>query len=182
MPVSDPADGENPIPLLQTLRSATAPLYALVDAARSPAILPILDASAAPRACLFEGENAEALSAYGAYVLRLGPREPLCETLVQQGWGHSWGVYLTSVRPFDELLAHLRQRIWVRDPNGARLYFRFFDPRVMRTALPAMGPVELSAFFGPVESFIVEGETPQRLYWWQTEGEAVRLYRTAVRI
>jgi hypothetical protein len=155
------------------LRGMTLPLYALIDAARDQSILPLLRSSLAPRACLFEGEHAQTLATHAAYLVRLIPGEPLLATLVRRGWGHSWGVYLTSDQPFDALLAQLRRRDWVRDPGGKKLYFRFFDPRVLRTTLAAMDQTESSDFLGLVRSYIVEADPPEAMRCWSLEGGRV---------
>lgn len=176
-----PAEQERIYPLLPTLRGLTQPLYALIDAAQDQAILPLLQSCSAPRDCLFEGVHAQTLPAYAAHLVQLTGNDPLLETLVQRGWGRNWGVYLTSAEPFAAVLTHLRQRCWVRDPGGARLYFRYFDPRVMRTAFAAMGESELAAFLGPVSTFLVEAEVADGMRCWHSQDQGVRCYDLKVR-
>jgi hypothetical protein len=174
------ADNARPRPVLERLRGLPLPLYALVDAARDRAIYPLLGTGAAESACLFEGEHAQSLPDYAAHLVQLAPDAPLLASLVRQGWGQSWGIYLASDRPFDELLAYLRQRCWVRGPTGARLYFRYYDPRVLRTALSAMGADELRAFLGPVASFIAESQSPDAMLTWTAHGQLVLSERLPV--
>jgi len=169
-------------PVLSTLRGMALPLYAVIDAARDQSILPLLLSSTAPRACLFEGEHAQTLSTHAAYLVHLVQGEPLLATLVQRGWGHSWGVYLTSNQPFDALLAQLRRRVWVRDVGGKTLYFRFFDPRVLRTTLAAMDPAESSDFLGLVSSYMVEADPPEAMLCWSMEGGRVHAYKVQISV
>jgi hypothetical protein len=56
---------------------------------------------------------------------------------------------------------HFREFQTVELPDQRTVLFRYYDPRVLRSFLPACNAAELRAFFGPVQSFIVEGETPE---------------------
>jgi len=46
----------------------------------------------------------------------------------------------------------------VHDPDGKPMYFRYYDPRVLRTYLPTCNAQELETIAGPVEWFLVEAE------------------------
>ena len=56
---------------------------------------------------------------------------------------------------------HFREFHTVELPDQRTVLFRYYDPRVLRSFLPACNAAELASFFGPVQSFIVEGETPE---------------------
>jgi hypothetical protein len=51
----------------------------------------------------------------------------------------------------------------VKLPSGERVYFRFYDPRVMRVFLPACTPEDTTQFFGPIQNYLVEDRTPEQL-------------------
>jgi hypothetical protein len=51
----------------------------------------------------------------------------------------------------------------VSGAEGRKLYFRFYDPRVLRVYLPTCTTDERSTFFGPVTCFLMEGEEPDEL-------------------
>jgi len=54
------------------------------------------------------------------------------------------------------------------------LFFRFYDPRVMRGYLPTCSPKQLAEFFGPVDFYIAEGEAPARAHAWSlSDGQLV---------
>jgi hypothetical protein len=78
--------------------------------------------------------------------------------LIRQAWGDSWGVFLKSGTSLKKLRRHLREFLVVQDTGGNRLVFRYYDPRVLRVYLPTCNVGELRTFFGPIESFWVEGE------------------------
>lgn len=82
----------------------------------------------------------------------------MLETVVRDGWGKSWGVYLTSARPFDEVRKHLRQFLMAQLRGGKQVYFRFYDPRVLRAFLPSCTPEESVRFFGPIRCFCFEAD------------------------
>ena len=46
----------------------------------------------------------------------------------------------------------------VYDEDGKPLYFRYYDPRVLRVYLPTCNESELKTVFGPVTHYWVEGE------------------------
>ncbi len=43
------------------------------------------------------------------------------------------------------------------------LYFRYYDPRVMRVYLPTCNAQELAAMFGPIQFYVLEGEKPEEM-------------------
>jgi hypothetical protein len=46
----------------------------------------------------------------------------------------------------------------VKDPDGRILYFRYYDPRVMRVYLPSCNATEMKTVFGPALSYVMEDE------------------------
>ncbi len=61
---------------------------------------------------------------------------------------------------FGDLHRHFRHFLIVKDESGRKLYFRFYDPRVLRVFLPTCTKTQLREFFGPVEVFVLEDENP----------------------
>jgi hypothetical protein len=104
------------------------------------------------------------------YLVKLAPDSPLLEPLVKEGWGKSWGVYLTCDRDFHEIRRHLRHFLEVKLPDGEQVLFRFYDPRVMRIYLPTCMPEEANQFFGPIHRYVMEGEKPEELWEFRTAG------------
>ena len=47
--------------------------------------------------------------------------------------------------------------------DGRELYFRFYDPRVLRIFLPTCNAAETATFFGPVGQFLVEAQDAETL-------------------
>jgi hypothetical protein len=136
------------------------PLYALLDASREPSVLKVILESKEEYQSLYEGPQGAQLAHFAPYLIRVPQKSPLLETLVQQAWSKSWGVFLTCDKPLKDLRSHFRHFLTVKLPDGQQVYFRYYDPRVLRLFLPTCLPEETTQFFGPVKHFLVEAEDP----------------------
>jgi hypothetical protein len=116
-----------------------------------------------PYQSLYEGMQAQVLSEEAPYLVELGKDAWFDERLVRRGWGRSWGVYLSSKEPFREVRRHLRQFLFVKDEAERELYFRFYDPRVLRVFLPTCKARQVQALFAAVEAFSMEDEEGRQL-------------------
>lgn len=196
--------------LLGMLREQFQPLYAIVDAARSPEIYKLLaEAKEEARQCrgepepgyqgagfqypaaaeledgayyesLFEGWSKSQLALFSPFLVSLPPKSKLLEKLVTKGWGKSWGIYLTCHTDFAGVRRHFRHFLMVNTPSGEQMYFRFYDPRVLRVFLPACTQEEIASFFGPVSRFVTEDKKPEGLVefvrqWWGMNANSVPL-------
>jgi pSer/pThr/pTyr-binding forkhead associated (FHA) protein len=153
-----------PTPRQPRLRDLLAkdfqPLYALLDASREPSVLKVILESKEEHQSLFEGPQGAQLAHFAPYLIRVPQKSPLLDTLVQQAWSKSWGVFLTCDKPLKDLRTHFRHFLTVKLPDGSQVYFRYYDPRVLRHFLPTCLPDESAQFFGPVKQFLVEAEDP----------------------
>ncbi len=149
--------------VLRVLRQQAQPLYALLDAARDPQVLALLVNSREESQTLYEGPQGEAMADFGPFLVKLPKESAFLETLVHEGWGKSWGVYLTCEEPFKEVRKHFRHFLMVKYPDGNQVYFRFYDPRVLRVFLPVCNAEETKQIFGPVRSFLLEARKPSLL-------------------
>jgi hypothetical protein len=136
------------------------PLYALLDASREPSVLKVILESEEEYQSLYEGPQGAQLAHFAPYLIRVPQKSPLLDTLVQQAWAKSWGVFLTCDTPLKELRSHFRHFLTVKLPDGQQVYFRYYDPRVLRLFLPTCLPEETTQFFGPVKQFLIEAEDP----------------------
>lgn len=178
--VVDPHDA-----VMIQLRKAPGSLFAVLDAARDPLVLARLLHCKETYQSLYEGMPGQQLAAFAPYLVSLPAGSGFLDTLVREGWGKSWGVYLTSDQSFKEVRKHLRRFLLVKTDGGEKLYFRYYDPRVLRVFLPTCNASELPRFFGPTRAFLIEGEEPDFLRFETERGrlkqQTVRLARPAVR-
>lgn len=149
--------------LLDLLREQPEPLFALVDTAQNDRVLELLRTSGAQYESLYEGRQGEELARVAPYLVALSKTAPLLAALVKEGWGTSWSVYVTSLRSFQEVRKHFRQFLLVQTEEGKQLYFRFYDPRVLRVFLPACTDEESVQFFGPIRQMFVEHEEASKV-------------------
>jgi hypothetical protein len=133
-------------------------IFALLDCARDPRIYPLIKRQQINYSCLFAGDLPQELAEAAPYLVALSPRSRLTEALLTQGWGNSWGVFLESTALLPDLRRHFRRFLQVRDEQGKRLLFRYYDPRVLRVYLPTCTEEELAVVFGPVDRFVLAGE------------------------
>lgn len=133
-------------------------LYAILDAARDERIYPGLRRLERTDQVLglYQGRAATELAAVGPYLVSLGTKDRVFDWLWEQGWGDNWGIFLWSLVSPETLRAHFRRLTMVRDAQGKRLLFRFYDPRVLGAFLPTCDAAQMNEIFGPVRSFMLE--------------------------
>jgi hypothetical protein len=162
-----------PRPLLDVLQGQPEPLLAILDAARDQRVLELLRNSGEKYESLYEGKQAEDLANFAPYLVEFTKSSRLLPTLLEAGWGKSWGVYLTSSKTFVEVRKHFRHFLIVEKEDGKHVYFRFYDPRVLREFLPAFNKSEAREFVGPVDCFLVEGTRTDLLLRFGMDSERV---------
>jgi hypothetical protein len=145
------------------LQAEPGPLYAVLDAARDFWIPVHLEEHAPDRVSLYSGDAAVELANVAPYLVRIDPDSTLLPVVIDEGWGESWGVFLTSPAPIAEVRSHLRKFLMVELEDGGEgrpeeAYFRWYDPRVLRVFLPTCTPAEAAEFFGPVGAFLCEAK------------------------
>jgi len=150
-------------------------IWMVVDSARDRRIFGMLLESRLEYACLYSGVIPTVLETLAPYLVQLEFEERRCRRFLQQAWGKSWGIFLKCDTTFDRLRKHLRGFLSVRDPGGKKLLFRYYDPRVLRTYLPTCGGEDLRTVFGPIEQFLLEGETGNTMLGFGFDG--VKLIR-----
>jgi len=149
--------------LWATKKETDGNIYVIIDTARAPLIYPKLAESNNRKACLLMGEQARKLAAVAPYLVQLKENDLLSQWLLNQGWKKSWGVFAESAAPFVQLRNHVRSFYRVTDDTGKQLFFRYFDPRVLRVFFPTCDPQQLCNMFGPVRRYILESETNNEL-------------------
>ena len=73
---------------------------------------------------------------------------------------------------------HLKKFIY-QTIDGREYFFRFYDARVLRKYLPTCDEDQLIEFFGPVDRFIVGGDTENEvIQFWQENGVLKKQHMT----
>jgi hypothetical protein len=144
-------------------------VWAILDCARDDDLYYTLRNSGLDYRCLFGGPLPHAVEMAAPHLLELSPAYRFTPRLIETGWGQSWGVFLRIDDP-SNLRHHLRGLLRVRDEAGRVLLFRYYDPRVLRIFLPTCTPDELRTVFGPISSFLVEGDDGRSLIEFEFDG------------
>jgi hypothetical protein len=147
--------------------AAEGGLYAVLDAAQSDRVLRLLRTSVDPRVSLYDGLRSETDEDCAPYLVRFERQSRLLSRLVGEGWGKSWGIYLESDAPLADVRAHLRRLLVVtREADRQPMYFRFYDPRVLRAFVPIVTARQKSGLFGPVRRFFAERPEGEGVNEW----------------
>src|SRR6218665_216382 len=144
---------------LTLLSQQGPPLFAVLDAARDERILVLLRESIDECRSLYEGSKGDAMEEIAPYLVRFSKESNLLAALVKEGWGRSWGIYLTCTQTFVEVRRHLRKFLMVEaEGMDDSLYFRYYDPRVLSTFLATSTEDQLRDFQGLLMQFLFEDE------------------------
>lgn len=136
----------------------SGPLFAVVDSARHPAVLEALCRPGSVHWSLYDGRTAELLADVAPYLvdLRKGPERR--HALLEGGWGDFRGFYFHSDREPDALRSHLRHFMMVR-LEDEEVFFRFYDPRVLRPFLKNIDSIDGAKFIEPFLGLYCEGDS-----------------------
>jgi hypothetical protein len=133
-------------------------LYGVFDAARDDRILRLLQESVDEHQNLYEGTPGRALDPVAPYLVRFAHGSSLLSRLLIGGWGRAWGTFYRSEAPLREIRRHFRRYLIVLDEESLeRLYFRYYDPRVLREFLQVATRRQHGEILAPFTRVIYEG-------------------------
>ena len=161
--------------VIETLRSGPGLLFAVLDAARDPEILPLLENSGEQYQSLYEGAKGKELEEVAPYLVQFSGQTPLLNSLVYAGWGKAWGIYVYAPSSFVDVRRQLRRSLMMEsDATPPRkIYLRYYDPRVFKIWVPTCTAQELGDFFGPIQMVSTEGEKPELVMRYQRSVEGL---------
>lgn len=113
--------------------------------------------------CLYQGKTELELAGVAPFLFSYTSNSEFKQWFEKFSIGNSWGVLFHSHLPFSEIYKHCRRFLIVKNDGEQEMYFRFYDPRVLRIFLPTCNRVQLKEFFGPINSFILEDEDPNTI-------------------
>jgi Domain of unknown function (DUF4123) len=173
MSTTAPVDTARP-GLAGALFKGEEPVYAVLGGASVPGLVKKLYEFEPDYCCLYRGELQADTAAVAPYLVQLEPGSELAAWIFGEGWGAHWGIFVQSSANLRKLRNHFREFIKVELPDRRTVLFRYYDPRVFRSFLPACNAAELGKFFGPVQSFVVEAETPEAGIKYTFAGSALK--------
>lgn len=141
--------------LLGVARKGT--LWAVLDACDSPDVPEKVEELGSTKAVsLYRGKGESEFWAIAPYLASVD--EELLTWIKETLWAEPWGFFAEGPSDLEKLRGHFRKFLTVEDPHGKKMYFRFYDPRVLRTFLRSADEEGLREFFGPVERMLVGPE------------------------
>lgn len=157
-------------------------VYAVVDAAQDYRLaLAARDILGEPLRPLFSNAP-HFMERVGPYVTRVHctNRYPDYLALWMERLGDNAGIFLLSRAWPKAVHAHLRTLFKVYGEDKEMFYFRFYDPRVLRTYLPTCTQKECREFFGPIRSIFAEGPAMPIFHHYQVGQSAIHLEESDV--
>lgn len=152
-------------------------VYAILDGASVPGLVQRLFQDKPEYECLYRGELAPDMQEVAPYLVRLAPDSDFSDWVAEKGWGNHWGVFVLARADLRMLRQHFRRFLMVHTQDARPLYFRYYDPRVLRVYLPACNSEELKKFFGPVAAYVLEDEKPDKLLRFEVRTDALVVKR-----
>lgn len=133
-------------------------LFAILDACDEPLVPEKVQALGNERAaCLYRGAAERDYWSIAPYLVEVD--EPLFDWIVDNLWKEPWGIFAVADSTLKDIRKHFRKFLLVEGPDGEELYFRFYDPRVIRSYINSCDPGEARQFFGPCQSIVTFDET-----------------------
>jgi len=154
-------------------RDESVTLWAVFDGASVPDLRQQISDHEPEHACLFTGELKPDMQEVAPYMVKLDPKGALTDWVIEKGWGQHWCIFAEATDDFVSMRNHFRSFVTVHDPAGKPMYFRFYDPRVMRVFLPTCNSDELRQIFGPVQSYMMEDENPAVMLRFRVKDSAL---------
>ena len=138
-------------------------VYAVLDGASVPKLPHRLWQDQPSNVCLYRGDLEPDLVYTAPYLVDLTADSAFTQWVLQEGWGKHWGIFAITPSDLKTLRKHFRTFLMVFSPEGKPLYFRYYDPRVLRVYLPTCNVEEMRTVFGPIINYVVEAENPEQL-------------------
>lgn len=107
---------------------------------------------------LYLGHTEDLLTTVAPYLFAYQPESEFGKWLFEKGWGNAWGVFVEADVRIEDLRTHFRKFLLIKTEDDKELYFRFYDPRVLRMFLPTCNAYQLKEFFGPIKKFTMEND------------------------
>lgn len=150
--------------------------YVVLDGAQNKSLLDWLQGPDAPLSeCLFASDLSPDMAEVAPYLVKLEAGSRFFTEFLQEGWCPNWGILLASSAELPVIWRHLRQHTLVYGPELEPMYFRFYDPRVLRMFLPTCSEAQLRDFFGDIDFFLAEGESQATGDVWSlADGKLIR--------
>lgn len=151
-------------------------VFAVLDGASVEQLPQLLWEHKPQNICLYRGELEPDMASVAPYLVKLEFDHRFAKLVCEKGWGKHWGIFVITPAEVDirVLRQHFRRFLMVVSPDNKTLYFRYYDPRVLRVYLPTCKAEEIKIVFGPVSNYTIEDEDSSGLLRLSSDGGKVR--------
>lgn len=147
----------------KAVAQASGSWYVILDACDAPNVLALVgnlleEQESKPEnpplvQSLYSGKAASDYHAIAPYLFSLSAE--LIEWILAELDGQSWGFLFQTKLDFKSARKHFRGFLTVLDPQGEKMLFRFYDPRVLKIFLESSSQQEIQTFFGPCSLIVI---------------------------
>jgi hypothetical protein len=157
-------------------------VYAVLDGASVPELPQLLWEHEPENICLYRGELEPDMAAVAPYLVKLEYDYPFTKLICEKGWGNHWGIFAITPAEVNirDMRKHFRRFLMVYSPENKLIYFRYYDPRVLRVYLPTCNAEETKIVFGPISCYITEDEDSSFLLRFMPDGEKLRAEKVSL--
>ena len=151
-------------------------LYMIVDGASAIGLLDHFDATELEYCCLLSGDLDPELAETAPYLIKLQADDKLTDWLIDEGWANHVGIFCMADPglSFKDVRKHFRGFLMVRDAAGNPVFFRYYDPRVLRVYLPTCDDRELPTIYGDVVySYFTENDDGTELLQFEVDDNKI---------
>lgn len=147
-------------------------VYIVADGAALDGLQEAIAMNKPEYSCLYNSSINAELAAVAPYLIKVEKNSALLDWLLDH-WGKFFGI--AAIVPgnlsLDQVRQHFHNLLQVKHPEGRAIYFRFYDPRVLRQFLPMSTAEQIPMMFGPIKLFVMEGETPTSVvrFWAEVD-------------
>ncbi len=139
--------------------------YALLDASRSADIPVCLQGFANRARCLFDGAAGDEMAEVAPWLVELTRYSDVWDWLVEDGYGHNWGIVLHSRLELGRLKSHLKKFLKIEDEHGEKYYFKYYRPLYFNSYVPEFDAEHRRAFWQSIDSIHAEADAaPETLH------------------
>lgn len=142
-------------------------IYLVIDAARSAAIVPVIEALSDTAQCLFDGDARDDLGHVAPWLVPLERNSAVLEWFVDTCLGKDRGIFLQAGPVARHVKSSLKRCLMVSDDTGRELYFKFYRPSVLRSYFPELSPDQRALMLRGMDAFWAEDDNG--LVRWQAD-------------
>lgn len=148
-------------------------VFMILDCARDKRMEPLINKANIEKSCLYSGNLNYKLKRAAPHIVKLTEESAFTAKVLREGWGKSWGIILLTepTIPMKTVRANCKRLAKVTNTNGKNLFFRYYDPRVLRKMLPVCNSYEIDCILGDSISLVTESEDELGLTFYQRGNE-----------